>query len=81
MPAPTNHALPHHSSITWQNPASREHAGALGLDPDHDDVVAGLSLPYSNGPTEGINTKTKLIKRQMYGRAGFGLLRHLILLS
>jgi hypothetical protein len=30
---------------------------------------------------EGVNTKTKMIKRQMYGRAGFTLLRHRILLG
>ncbi|WP_416210385.1 amidohydrolase [Frankia sp. Cr1] len=48
---------------------------------DHDAVVAGLALPYSNGPTEGVITKVKLIKRQMYGRAGFPLLRQRILLS
>ena len=47
-----------------------------GLDPDHAAPVAGLSLPYSNGSAEGINTKTKLNKRQMRGRAGFDLLRH-----
>ncbi|WP_228001291.1 ISL3 family transposase [Nocardia australiensis] len=52
-----------------------------GLDQDHDAVVAGLTPPHSNGPTEGVNTKTKLIKRQMYGRAGFPLLRHRILLG
>lgn len=51
-----------------------------GLEQDHDAVIAGLTLPYSNGPIEGINTKTKLIKRQMYGRASFPLLRHRILL-
>jgi len=28
-----------------------------------------------------VNTKTKMIKRQMYGRAGFQLLRHRILLN
>ena len=28
-----------------------------------------------------MNTKTKMIKRQMYGRAGFTLLRHRILLA
>ncbi|MGO4650045.1 transposase, partial [Nocardia sp. 2YAB30] len=39
------------------------------------------TLPYSNGPCEGVNTKTKLLKRQMYGRAGFRLLRHRILLG
>ncbi|MEU2258478.1 transposase [Nocardia xishanensis] len=52
-----------------------------GLDQDHDAAIAGLTLPYSNGPIEGVNTKTKLIKRQMYGRAGFPLLRHRILLA
>jgi transposase len=44
-------------------------------------VTAGLTLPYSNGPTEGANTKIKLLKRQMFGRAGFRLLRHRILLN
>jgi transposase len=38
-------------------------------------------MPHHNGRTEGVNTKTKMIKRQMYGRAGFALLRHRILLS
>lgn len=52
-----------------------------GLDHDHDAVIAGLPLPYNNGPIEGVNTKTKLIKRQMYGRADFELLRHRILLT
>ncbi|GAA5107683.1 hypothetical protein GCM10025762_12660 [Haloechinothrix salitolerans] len=37
-------------------------------------------LGFHNGRTEGVNTNTKLIKRQMYGRAGFSLLRHRILL-
>ncbi|PPJ00310.1 hypothetical protein C5E46_00060 [Nocardia nova] len=32
-------------------------------------------MSYSNGPIEGVDTKTKLIKRQMYGRASFELLR------
>jgi transposase len=37
-------------------------------------------MPHHNGHTEGVNTKTKMIKRQMYGRADFTLLRHRILL-
>ena len=57
------------------------HAFVRALRKDHDAVVAGLSLPYSNGPIEGTNTKFKLLKRQMYGRAGFALLRQRILLS
>ncbi|NUL06553.1 transposase [Streptomyces lunaelactis] len=52
-----------------------------GLDQDREAVLAGLTLPYSNGPTEGVNTETKLLARQMYGRAGFPLLRHRILLG
>lgn len=50
------------------------HAFARGLDRDIDAVIAGLTLPYSNGPTEAVNTKTKRIAREMHGRAGFTLL-------
>lgn len=57
------------------------HSFAHGLEKDIKAVVAGLTLPYSNGPMEGTNTKVKLLKRQMYGRAGFHLLRQRILLS
>jgi transposase len=31
--------------------------------------------PYSNGPTEGNVNRLKLIKRAMFGRANFDLLR------
>ena len=44
-------------------------------------AIAAVTLPFHNGRTEGVNTKTKMIKRQMYGRAGFTLLRHRILLG
>jgi transposase len=44
-------------------------------------VVAGLTLPYSNGPAEGVNNKVRMLKRQMFGRAGFPLLRKRILLA
>ena len=57
------------------------HGFIHGLRMDLPAVVAGLTLPYSNGPTEGANTKVKLLKRQMYGRAGFALLRQRILLA
>ncbi|MFI9561129.1 ISL3 family transposase [Nonomuraea endophytica] len=57
------------------------HSFRTGLDQDRAAVHAGLTLPYHHGGTEGVNTKTKLIKRQMYGRAGFTLLRHRILLG
>nr|WP_043633267.1 ISL3 family transposase [Nonomuraea candida] len=54
---------------------------AEGLLIDHDAVAAGLTLPYSNGPTEGVINKIKLLKRQLYGRAGLALLRKRILLT
>lgn len=52
-----------------------------GLELDRTAVNAGITLPYHNGRTEGVNTRTKRIMRQMHGRAGFDLLRHRILLQ
>ncbi|MEW2632547.1 transposase [Streptomyces sp. NPDC048389] len=60
---------------------SHLHAFARSLERDREAVDAALTLPYSNGPTEGVNTKTKRIARLMHGRAGFTLLRHRILLG
>ena len=54
---------------------------ARGLLKDKAAVVAGLSLPWSNGQTEGQVNRLKLIKRQMYGRASFALLRARVLSS
>ncbi|MER5698824.1 hypothetical protein ABT255_32480 [Streptomyces mirabilis] len=48
-----------------------------GLEIDRLAVNAGLTLPYHNGRTEGVNTRTKRIMRQMHGRAGFDLLQAL----
>ena len=54
-------------------------AFAKGLLKDEAAVRAGLSLVWSNGPTEGYIHRLKLIKRQAYGRAGVDFLRHRIL--
>jgi transposase len=51
-----------------------------GLEIDRSAVNAAVTLRYHNGRTEGVNTRTKRIMRQMHGRAGFDLLRHRILL-
>lgn len=48
---------------------------ANGILQDKDAVAAALTEPWSNGQTEGQNTKLKLVKRQMYGRASLDLLR------
>lgn len=52
---------------------------AEGLLDDLPAVRAALSLPWSNGQTEGHVNRLKLIKRQMYGRAKFDLLRQRVL--
>jgi len=57
------------------------HSFARGIRRDQDAVTAGLALPYSSGPLEGRNCKTKHIKRLMYGRANFDLLRKMALLN
>ena len=50
-----------------------------GLERDEAAVTNAILLPYSNGPTEGNVHRIKLIKRTMYGRANFELLRKKIL--
>lgn len=57
------------------------HTLAAGIDPDRDAVIAGLTLPWSSGAVEGHVNRIKMIKRQMYGRAGFNLLRKRVLLA
>jgi Helix-turn-helix domain len=47
--------------------------------PSSFDVFASYVWPVNNGMVEGFVTKLKLIKRQMYGRAGFALLRQRVL--
>ncbi len=48
---------------------------ALGLQTDWKAVVAALTTEWSNGMAEGHVNRLKMIKRQMYGRAKFDLLR------
>lgn len=69
--------------ITAARAASLPHVHAFtrGLGLDIQAATAALTTPFHNGRTEGVSTRTKMIKRQMYGRAGFALLRHRILLS
>ncbi|MFG3498760.1 transposase [Streptomyces sp. NPDC047928] len=54
---------------------------ALHLRRDLDAVTAGLTLDWSSGSIEGAVNRIKKIKRQFYGRAGFELLRKMILLQ
>ncbi|MFE7809717.1 ISL3 family transposase [Streptomyces sp. NPDC057430] len=54
---------------------------ALRLLRDLDAVTAGLTLDWSSGSIEGAVNRIKKIKRQLYGRAGFELLRKMVLLQ
>ncbi|MGW2477887.1 ISL3 family transposase [Streptomyces sp. NPDC001665] len=54
---------------------------ANGIRRDRAAVQAALTTTYTSGAVEGNVTRIKLLKRQMYGRANFDLLRRRILLS
>ena len=70
-------------------PTWTDHAVASGLPEmkrfcetllrDQSAVRAAIRLPWSNGQVEGQVHRLKLIKRQMYGRAGFLLLKRRVL--
>ena len=42
-------------------------------------MAEGLASEWSNGQTEGQVNRLKMLKRSMYGRAGFDLLRAQVL--
>jgi transposase len=52
---------------------------AAGLRRDQAAVEAALRYAWSNGQTEGQVNRLKNLKRQMYGRAGFDLLKARVL--
>ena len=65
-------AVCHSSSVELRGFAS-------GIKRDYAAVKAALSLPWSQGQVEGQITRLKLLKRQMYGRAHFDVLRSRVL--
>jgi transposase len=56
-------------------------AFARGLEQDRAAIEAALREEWSNGQTEGQVHRLKLLKRQMYGRAKFDLLRAKVLFA
>ena len=54
---------------------------AKSLMVDYDAVKAGVTLDVSNGPVEGMNNRLKMLKRQMFGRAGLDLLAKRFILN
>jgi transposase len=74
----------HQELRSWMGQASRSGIPELksfvtGIERDYDAVHAALRLPWSQGITEGKVNKLKTLKRAMYGRAGFALLRQRLL--
>ncbi|MFF4160641.1 transposase [Streptomyces sp. NPDC001678] len=54
---------------------------AESLRRDLDAVRNGLTLTWNSGAVEGHVNRIKMLKRQMFGRAGHRLLRHRVLLA
>jgi len=74
----------HQELRSWMEEALRSGIPELqsfvaGIERDYDAVHAALRLPWSQGVTEGKVNKLKTLKRVMYGRAGFALLRQRLL--
>jgi len=70
--------------VTWIKAAAAskfrftaQFASTLRRDPEA--VTLSITTPWSNGPIEGHINRLKAIKRQMYGRAGFELLKARVL--
>jgi len=54
---------------------------AKGLKQDLDAVTNSVTMPWSSGLVEGLVNHIKMIKRQMFRRAGLPLLRKRVLLT
>jgi len=70
----------------WLARAGQSSCGELrrfaeGVRQDEAAVRAGVGTRWSNGPVEGHVNRLKVIKRQMYGRAGLDLLRRRVVNS
>ncbi|WP_243740752.1 transposase [Streptomyces sp. 8K308] len=73
------HRLPQWLDAVRRDDLPGLHTLAAGI--DRDAVIAGLTLPWNSGVVEGHVNRIKMLKRQMFGRAGFQLLRKRVLLS
>ncbi|MET7370877.1 transposase [Streptomyces sp. NPDC005566] len=73
--------LPDWLDVVRQDNLPSLHSLAAGIERDLAAVTAGLTLPWSSGAVEGHVNRIKMLKRQMFGRAGFALLRKRVLLA
>jgi hypothetical protein len=71
-----------HRTSRYTDPGLEELARfARGLQDDLYAIQAGLTLPWSNGVTEGQIHRLTLVKRQGDGRVGFALIPQRLLLA
>lgn len=73
--------LPDWLDAVQQDDLPSLHTLAAGIARDLDAVTAGLTLSLSSGAVEGHANRIKVLKRRMFGRAGFQLLRKRVLLA
>ena len=61
----------------WRQPKAETRRAISGFPdaPQLQVTTLRISKPWSNGPVEGHINRLKMLKRQMYGRAGIELLR------
>jgi hypothetical protein len=76
--------LREHDTAAFLSWLAAAHRSALerfvrGLRYDAEAVCAGVALPWSQGQVEGQVHRLKWLKRSMYGRASFALLRRRVL--
>lgn len=76
----------HEHFAAWQETAQAStipelHGFVASLQRDEDAVRAALTVDWNSGQIEGQVTKVKLVKRLMFGRANFDLLRRRVLLA
>ncbi|MEU8679471.1 hypothetical protein [Streptomyces sp. NPDC048560] len=69
-----------HGSKRQPTPTCPASSASQHLERDLDAVTAGLSQPWNSGVVEGHVNRIKMLERQMFGRAGFELLRKRVLL-
>ena len=72
----TSESLPHILDAAVATPLKEF---AAGLRRDIGAIQAALDLPWTTSPVEGQISRLKMLKRTMYGRAGFQLLRARVL--
>jgi len=77
----TGHRLPEWIAAVTADDLPALHSFVTGIQRDLTAVTNGLTLPHSSGPVEGHVNRIKMLKRTMFGRASFDLLRKRILLT